>query len=177
MLTSEFISRSLRLINQPGRGANLSGDDQNDALTALQEILDSESVSKQFVPGISRHFFPMVQGKAIYSYGAGAGLDLRADDFGALAAGIPDPTPNAVESAYIREGSTIVNNETVDSFRFESVGSWILDADPTVQIVNNQFMVEQPAAPTSSTQVLNAGLGPTTILAGKFHANLDVTRA
>ena len=65
MLASELISRALRLINEPGRGATLSADDQQDALEATQEILDSESVSKQFVPGISRHFFPMVAGQAV----------------------------------------------------------------------------------------------------------------
>ncbi len=157
MLASEFISRSLRLINEPGRGAVLGPDDQNDALQALTEILDSESVSKQFVPGISRHFFNMNQGKAIYSYGAGAGLDLRADDFGSLTTGIPDPCPNSVEDAYIREGSNIVNNETVDEFRFENVGTWLVDADPAVRITNNQYIAEQPAAATSTLQPMISG--------------------
>lgn len=169
MLASEAISRSLRLINQPGRGATLSPEDQADALTGLQEILDSESVSKQFVPGISRHFFNMISGQAIYTYGAGASLDLRADDFGALTAGIPDPCPVKVEYGYIREGATIVNNEIVDEFRFEAVGSWVLDADPTVQIINNQFKVEQPAAPTSSTVALNSGAAPTSLVAGRTY--------
>lgn len=169
MLASELISRALRLINEPGRGATLSPDDQNDALVALQEILDSESVSKQFVPGISRHFFPMVQPKAIYTYGAGAGLDLRADDFGSLTSGIPDPCPVKIEDAYIREGSSIVNNEIVDSFRFESTGTWILDADPDVKILNNQYVAEQPAAATSSTQALNTGAAPTSLVAGRAY--------
>ena len=169
MLASELLSRALRLINEPGRGAILSADDQNDALQAAQEILDSESVSKQFVPGISRHFFPMVAGKAIYTYGAGSQFDLRADDFGALTAGIPDPCPNSVESAYIREGSAIVDNEIVDSFRFEDVGTWILDADPDVQIINNQFKAEQPAAATSSTQALNTGAAPTSLVDGRTY--------
>jgi hypothetical protein len=126
----------------------------------------------------------MVSGKAIYSYGTNSNVDLRADDFGSLTSGIPDPTPNSVEDCYIREGSNIVNNETVDSFRFESVGSWILDADPDVKITNNQFIAEQPAAATSSTQALNSGAAPTTIVAGRtyvlrvdavvFNGTLDV---
>ncbi len=165
MLANELISRGLRLINEPGRGATLDPDDQADALTALIEILDSESVSKHFVPGISRHFFPMISGQAIYSYGAGAGLNLRADDFGSLVNGIPDPCPVKIEDAYIREGSTIVDNEIVDEFRFEAVGSWVLDADPTVEIINNQFKAEQPAAATSSTQALTNG--PTALVAGR----------
>lgn len=165
MLASELISRALRLINEPGRGATLGADDQADALTALQELLDSKSVSKQFVPGVSRHFFPMVSGKSIYSYYAGSGADLRADDFGSLISGIPDVAPTKIESAYIREGSSITDNEVIDSFRFESTGSWVLDTD--VEITNNQLKIETPAAATSSTQALTNGA--TALVAGRTY--------
>ena len=166
MLASELISRSLRLINEPGRGATLDPADQADALTALQEILDSESVSKQFVPGISRHFFPMVAGKSIYSYGTGSRFDLRSDDFGSLRNGLGDPAPLKIEYAFIRQGSNLIDNETVDEFRFESVGTWALDADPAVKIINDQLIIEQPAAATSSTQALNSGAAGASIVAG-----------
>jgi len=155
MLASELVVRALRLINVPGRGADLSPTDQFEAFESLQEILDSEAVSKAFVPGIRRHFFPMQQGKAIYSYGASAQADLRSDDFD------DDPAPIKVEDAYIREGSTVTNNELVDEYRFENVGTWAVDADPDVNISNNQFVAEQPAAATSSTVVMGPIAGRT----------------
>ena len=154
MIAAELISRSLRLINEPGRGAILDPDDQGDALTALIEILDSESVSKQFVPGVSRHFFLMTSGKSIYTYGTGSGLDLRSDNFGSLRNGLGDPCPTKIEYCYIRQGAVITANEVVDQFRFESVGSWVVDADPAVAIINDQYKVEQPAGATSTTQLL-----------------------
>ncbi len=130
MLASELIFRSLRLINVPGRGSSLAPEDQGDALEALQEILDSQAVSKQFVPGIRRHFFNMIAGKAIYSYGASAQADLRSDDFD------DDPLPIKIEDVYIREGSTITNNEQVDEYRFENLGTWVESG--TAKIQNNQ---------------------------------------
>jgi len=77
---NELIVRALRLINQPGRGAKLAAEDLTNAFEALQEILDSEAVTKQFVPGIRRHFFDCVSAKSIYTYG-GAGPDLDASPF------------------------------------------------------------------------------------------------
>ena len=133
MLASEFVARSLRLINVPGRGSDLQPGDQLDAISALQEILDSEAVSKRFVPGIRRHFFPMVQGKAIYSYGASPQFDLRSDDFE------DDPPPIKIEDAYIREGSTITDNQEVDEPRFENVGTWVESG--TAAIANNQATI------------------------------------
>jgi hypothetical protein len=168
-----LIRRSLRLINEPGRGATLGADDTADALEALQEILDSESVSKQFVPGVSRHFFPMVAGKSIYTYGTGQEFDLRSDDFGSLRNGLGDPAPLKVEYGYIRQGSNITDNEVVDEFRFESVGTWVLDADPAVNIINDQLVIEQPAAATSSTQALVSGA---TLTAGvDYKLRVDAT--
>lgn len=167
MIANKLISRSLRLINEPGRGATLSQDDIGEALDSLIEILDSEAVSRHFVPGISRHLFPMISGQAIYSYGAGSGLNLRSDDFGSLISGLGDPAPISIEDAYIREGSSITDNEIVDAFRFESTGSWSLDADPDVKIVNNQFSIEQPAAATSSIQALTNG--GSSLVAGQIY--------
>ena len=151
MLASELITRSLRLINEPGRGSDLSPADQSDAFEALQEILDSEAVSKAFVPGIRRHFFPMQQGKSIYRYGASPQADLRSDDFD------DDPAPIKIEDAYIRAGSSITNNELVDEYRFENVGSWVVGAG--AEITNNQYVAE--AAITSSTVVVGPTVGRT----------------
>ena len=165
MLASELVSRSLRLINEPGRGAQLSPTDQAEAFEALQEILDSEAVSKAFVPGIRRHFFPMVSNQSIYTYGASPQADLRSDDFD------DDPLPIKIEDAYIREGAQILNNELIDEYRFENVGNWVVDADPDAAITNNQYVVETPAGATSTTQVLNPTAGTTYTL----RVNVEVT--
>ncbi len=167
MLVSELISRALRLINEPGRGATLGADDQNDALLALQEILDSESVAKQFIPGITRHFFPMVSGKAIYSYGAGADLDFRSDDFGSLVSGLGDPAPVKIEDAYIREGSQILNNEEVDNFRFEDTSTWNLTGGSVIE--NNELKIEQ-AIGTADQAI--AGVTQGTIYTLRFKAEV-----
>lgn len=148
MLTSELIDRSLRLINVPGRGASLAPEDQLAALNALQEILDSEAVSKQFVPGIRRHFFSMVSGKSIYSYGTHPSLDLRSDDFDG------DPAPIKIEDAYIREGSTITDNEKVDEYRFENIGSWGLGG---VGAIGNNELTFDGVGTATQTLSLTAG--------------------
>lgn len=149
MLASELITRALRLINEPGRGAQLSPTDQAEAFEALQEILDSEAVSKQFVPGIRRHFFSLTSGKSVYSYGASPQADLRSDNFD------DDPAPIKIEDAYIRRGSSITDNELVGNYRFEDLGYWSLDSDPDVSIVDNQYVVETPAGATSTTQSIS----------------------
>jgi hypothetical protein len=142
-----LITRSLRLINQPGRGALLAPEDLTGAFEALQEILDSEAVSKQFVPGIRRHFFNFTSGQAIYSYGGNPGDDLDSSAFGNI---YGDPAPINIESAYVRAGSTITNNELVDEYRFRNVGDWVVDVNAV--LANNQYAVESPGIATSSTQ-------------------------
>lgn len=161
----QLIPRALRLINEPGRGGVLQSEDLEDGLEALQEILDGGAVSKQFVPGISRHFFPLVSGQSIYSYGAGAGLDFRSDDFGSLVSALGDPAPIKIEDAYIRAGSSITDNEVIDEFRFEATGAWSVDAN--ADIVDNQYKVETPAAATSTTQALTNGA--TSLVAGGIY--------
>lgn len=131
---NQLVERALRLINVPGRGSALAAEDLRDGVTSLQEILDSEAVSKQFVPGIRRHFFPMVQGQAIYSYGASPAANLRSDDFDG------DPAPIRLEDVYIREGSVIVNNEQVGNYRFENQDSWTLSG--TAAIANNRATID-----------------------------------
>ncbi len=115
MLASELIVRALRLINIPGRGAVLSSEDQNEAFEALQELVDGDAVSKAFVPGIRRHFFLLQGSKSIYSYGPNQELDTN-DFF--------DKAPIRLEDAYIREGSTIIQEEEVTSYQFNSATGW-----------------------------------------------------
>jgi hypothetical protein len=169
MLASELIDRSLRLINIPGRGASLAPEDQTAALQALQEILDSEAVSKQFVPGIRRHFFVVTTGKSIYSYGANSALDLRSDDFD------DDPAPIKIEDAYIREGSSITNNEKVDEYRFENLGIWILGG---VGAIGNNELTLDGVGTAVQTLPLVAGRTYTirvtlTVNAGDVELRLD----
>lgn len=146
---NDLIKRSLRLINQPGRGALLAPEDLTFAFEALQEILDSEAVSKQFVPGIVRHFFPFVTGKSIYSYGNFPGADWDSSAFGNF---YGDDAPIKIEMGYVRAASTITNNELVDEYRFRNVGSWVVDANAA--LANNEYRVEAPGLATSSTQPL-----------------------
>ena len=145
---NELIKRALRLINVPGRGASLSQEATQEALAALQEIVDSESVSKFFVPGIQRHFFQLQSNKSIYSYGRSAQVDLRSDDFDG------DPAAIKIEGAYIKSGSQIINNEKVDEFRFESIGNWVTTGGAT--IVNNEArMVDAGTVSQSLTLSVN----------------------
>lgn len=153
---SELLTRALRLINIPGRGAQLSAEDQAAAFDALQEILDSRAVTKQFVPGITRHFFAMPAGRSIYTYGPSPDCDFRSDDF-ETDPGLGHPAPIKIEDAYLRQGASITDNELIDQYRFEGTGSWVLDA--SAAITNNQYKVE--GAITSSTQALAAVAGRT----------------
>lgn len=134
---NELITRGLRLINVPGRGADLAPEDLSSAFEALQELLDSEAVSKAFVPGIRRHFFLLNSTQGIYSYGAGAAFDFDSSDFGLTLA---DPPPIKIETAYVRQGSTITNYELVDEYRFGNVGTWVLTGGAT--IANNLLACE-----------------------------------
>lgn len=137
MLASELIARALRLINVPGRGASLAAEDQQAAFEALTEILDSKAVTKQFVPGITRHYFELTAGKAIYSYGPGA-YDFNSRRF-------DDPSPIRVEDAYIRQGSSVISNNIISNPDFNrGAPSWITtptapDPIPVVQNGQGEF--------------------------------------
>lgn len=134
MKADKLIKGALRLINVPGRGGVLSAEDQADAFFALQELLNSSAVSKQFVPGINRHFFTAVADKHIYTYGASTQADFRSDDFN------DDPPPIDIEHCFMRQGSSITNNEKVNNYRFEAVGDWTEGGTAVIQ--NNQGIME-----------------------------------
>lgn len=123
MLASELITRALREINVPGRGATLSGDDQTAAFESLQDFLNSKAASRFAVPGIRRHFFALTLSDHIYSYGPG--LELDTDDF-------QDPAPIRVEDAYIRAGAAITSNEQVTSWNFTAATGWTVGAGWTI---------------------------------------------
>lgn len=118
MIASKLIEQALRLINVPGRGRSLAAEDTDAAFDHLVDIIGGKAVSRQFIPGIRRHFFTLQTSKSIYSYGASSQCDLRSDDFD------DDPAPIRVEDAYIREGDAVTNNEQVDEYRLENVGTW-----------------------------------------------------
>ena len=120
---SELITRGLRLINVPGRGALLDGQDQLNAFETLKDIIATESVSKSFVPGINRHFFALTPNRAIYSYGPGGDFDTN--PFG-------DLVPVDVEDQYIREGGQILNNQEVTNGDFSVLTGWTLGTGWTI---------------------------------------------
>ena len=142
MIVQTLINRALRLINVPGRGSVLSTTDSDNALEALQDILNSESVSRAFQPGIRRHFFLLPADTDIYSYGPGGALDT--DDF-------EDPVPTKIEDAYIREGSTVVDNELVTAALFNTSVGWTLGGGWT--IVNGVLRGETSSAVVASQSI------------------------
>lgn len=142
MLASELITRALRLVNVPGRGGVLSSFDKQQALETLQEILDSEAVSKFFVPGIRRHFFDLTLAVDIYSYGPGGDFDTN-DFF--------DPVPAKVEDAYIKAGVSIIRNEEVTSSEFDSSTGWTLGTGWTIANGKATHAVLDPATVLSQT--------------------------
>lgn len=148
MLASTLIRRALRLINVPGRGALLSSADQDAAFETLQDLLNGESISKQFQPGIRRHFFQLPTDTDMYTYGPGGDLDTNMFE---------DPTPVRIEDAYIRLGSTIVDNELVVQDLFNSAIGWTIGAGWAVQ--NGQGIASASSAALS--QVLTTTIGET----------------
>lgn len=129
----EVCQRALKLINEPGRGGILSADDLNDAFATFKEIVDSESVSMFFRPGIRTHFFAVNSQQFVYSYGPGGEFDT--DNFN-------DAVPIQVESAYMRAGDTIANNELITNGKFDNGSNdWTVGAGWSV--LNNRASFDQ----------------------------------
>ncbi|CAB4168714.1 hypothetical protein UFOVP580_23 [uncultured Caudovirales phage] len=71
----ELLRRTAVLIGAIPAGAQLSSQDSNDMLTTLNEMLDSWSTESLAVYGQANIEFPIVGGKAVYTWGAGADWD------------------------------------------------------------------------------------------------------
>ncbi len=141
MQASTLIARALRLINVPGRGARLSAQDEADAFETLQEILDSDAVSRAYQPGIRRHFFPLIAGQDVYSYGPGGHFDTNPFE---------DGVPVRIEDAYLRAGASILDHELVTSPSFTAATGWTIGAGWAVQ--------NDEAIATASSAVLSQAL-------------------
>ncbi len=149
MKVRDLIASALRIINVPGLGALLSSEDLASGLDVLKFIVDTESVSEAFIPGINRHFFPLVNGQAIYTYGPGGNFDTN-DFF--------DPAPVGVELAYIREGGVITDNRRVTNGDFQSATGWTIS--PAGWVIANQVARVSPGntgARLSQSLSLTAG--------------------
>lgn len=146
MLASTLVRRALRLINVPGRGATLSSTDEGFAFETLQEMLDSESVSKYFQPGIRTHFFSLPADVDIYTYGPGGDFDTNMFE---------DPAPVRIEDAYIRLGSTIRNNELITADLFNTAIGWTTGAGWAV--VNGEGQATASLAALSQAIITEVG--------------------
>ncbi len=153
----DVITRGLRLINVPGRGALLSSTDSAAAFETLQDLLNSEAVSSLFQVGIRRHFFGLQGSKSIYSYGPGGELDTN--DF-------EDPAPVRIEDAYIREGSQITDNRQVTNGDFVLSSGWTLGTGWV--IANGAATISTGNAGQTLSQTLSLSAGRTYRLKATF---------
>lgn len=147
----DIVTRGLRLINVPGRGALLPKTDAVEALEALQDIVTSYSTSEQFVPGVTRHFFALQELKDVYRYGPG----LEAPDFDSSL--FNSGAPIRIESAYIRAGAQIIDNRLVANSRFNGSTGWTPTA-PTWEIRNGQARFNPGTADVSIAAATNPTL-------------------
>lgn len=68
----DLIAGSLRILGAVATGETPSANEQNDALSALNDMLDSWSTEGLIVPNKVREVFPLVPGQAAYAMGVGA---------------------------------------------------------------------------------------------------------
>ena len=115
-----LITRALRRINVPGRGALIDSLDLDAGMDVLQDLLSSTAASKSVMPGVTRHFFTMPGSQHAFTYGPGGDLDT--DDF-------DDPAPILLEQAYMRAGGTITDNELVTAHEFLTAVGWTVGAN------------------------------------------------
>lgn len=93
IVTSDLIRRSMYLIGALAAGENMTSSMANDALSTLNEMIDSWSTETLAVYGTDNDEFPMVPGKAVYTLGAGGDFNV--------------PRPVFVDDIYmIRQGIT-----------------------------------------------------------------------
>ncbi len=71
-----LITRSLRLINAVATGETPTADEEQDALEALNNLLEGWSVQRLLIHTISRQVFPLTAGKHEYTIGIGGDFNV-----------------------------------------------------------------------------------------------------
>lgn len=108
MKAIDLLTRALRAVGNVGSGETPNADDMNTALLALNDMLDSWSLSKLFVYQLLEENFPLTAGKGVYSVGAGG-------DFNTTRA-------TTIGSAYVRLGVTDYPVEMIDNDAYSNIG-------------------------------------------------------
>jgi hypothetical protein len=75
MTARDLISGSLRLIGAVASGDVPSADEANDALTILNQLIESWSTEELLIPNKVRESFPLVAGQKIYTMGPGGNFN------------------------------------------------------------------------------------------------------
>ena len=109
-----LIEEALDLINVPGGGGALSGALTRRALRMLRSIIAQYSTGEAIQPGRRRHFFSIPSGKARFTYGPGGDFDTT--PFG-------DGAPIRIERLFVRQNGSIVDNEILPDYGFDSGSS------------------------------------------------------
>lgn len=75
MTALDLITGSLRLLGVTASGESLSANESSDALSALNDLLDSWSTQSLLVPNRVREVFPLVSGQQSYTIGTGGNFN------------------------------------------------------------------------------------------------------
>lgn len=100
----DIIKRSLRLIGAIPSGETATSNETDDALQALQQLIDSWSSDGIAVPYVTTESFPLVSGQSVYTYGPGGDFD--------------STRPIDILSAYIRNSNNSDFQITLVSRRY-----------------------------------------------------------
>lgn len=71
LTASGLIASSLRVLGVLANGENPSANEQSDALTALNQLIDTWSTQQLLIPSKIREVFPLVAGQQTYTMGVG----------------------------------------------------------------------------------------------------------
>lgn len=69
--TRDLLSSSLRVIGALASGETLLANESTDALTGLNQLLDSWSTENLLIPNKAREVFPLVSSQGVYTMGTG----------------------------------------------------------------------------------------------------------
>lgn len=103
-----MLTRALRAVGNVGSGETPNADDINTALLAVNDMLDSWSVSRLYVYQLLEESFPLVAGKGTYLIGA-------TGDF-------VTARPTAVDSAYVRMSNIDYPLNEITNDAFSNIG-------------------------------------------------------